>query len=141
MDTSLTTSAPLSADAKAPMARILGAIAIAVVLLGVLHIGVQAGIRHWPVDGVIFAVPLAPGRAIDMHIWSHDLAFSPKFTTSGLTRQRFGPLRATIWYRDTVTAFNMRLAMVRLPIWPLLLIVTAAAIAVPATYVIQSELE
>ncbi len=107
------------ASQKALVASICGAIVAVVLLLAGLQLGVQAAVQHGPVDGVSFGVPLAPGRALDVHLWSRDLAFSPTFSTGGLTRQRPGPPRATLWYRNTTTGRTTRLGVVRLPTWPL----------------------
>ncbi len=109
----------VGASQKALVASMCGAIVAVVVLLAALQLGVQVAIQHGPVDGMSFGVPLAPGRALDVHLWSRDLAFSPTFSTGGLTRQRPGPPRATLWYRDTTTGRTSRLGVVRLLMWPL----------------------
>ena len=82
-----------------------------------------------PADGITWVLPIAPGHRLMFTLWTHDLAFSPQINTGGLTRQRPGPLRMTVWYKRPVAATYDRLGVVKIPAWPL---VFAAAIMLGA---------
>jgi hypothetical protein len=74
-----------------------------------------------PRDGLTHVLPLAPGHALGITFWTHDLAFSTAYSTAGLTRQTPGPLRLMVWYRHPATFKLARLLVVHVPAWPPLL--------------------
>ena len=84
-----------------------------------------------PGDGISRAVTIAPGRQLSFTLWTHDLAFSPLYTTGGLTRQKPGPLRLTIRHQRFPPGTREQLAVLTISPWPLvigaLLLMMAAA--------------
>ncbi len=104
------------------------AVALMAICWGILAMAAWISVPHWPADGVDLVAPLAPGHAIEFDLWTHDLEFSPAFTTGGLTRQRPGPLRLTVWYQHVASGTNQRLAVLRMPTWPLMLLAGSAAL-------------
>ena len=96
-----------------------GAAGAAALLCALLAGLVRLHITPLPPDGLSMAMPIAPGRALMLTFWTHDLAFSHAFTTAGLTRQRPGPLRLTLALRTPARHGQERLAVWRVPAWPL----------------------
>ncbi len=90
---------------------------------GLLYLLLAAGLGRrvsaLPPDGITWTLPLLHGSALDFTLWSYDLAFSPAYTTGGLTRQRPGPLRLTVEYRPSPLSVTERLAVVQVPTWPM----------------------
>ncbi len=72
-----------------------------------------------PGDGITWRLPIAPGHALTFTLWTHDLAFSPLYTTGGLTRQRPGPLRLTVRHQNWAVGTREYLMVLRIPTWPL----------------------
>lgn len=71
-----------------------------------------------PAEGISGSVPIAPGHAILVSVWTHDLAFSPQYTSGGLTRQTPGLLRMSVGYTHPPFATEQRLAVFVVPAWP-----------------------
>lgn len=75
-----------------------------------------------PGDGITWALPLGPGRAIRFALWTNDFAFSSAYTTAGLTRQRPGPLRLTIAYQHPAARAPERLLVLKIVAWPFVVV-------------------
>jgi hypothetical protein len=101
-------------------------------LCALLALGIWLRLPAVPPQGFSWALPIAPGRQLTFALWTHDLAFSPAYTTGGLTRQRPGPLRLTISFQHRAGSFRQQLAVLKIPAWPLL--VGAVLLAVTARW-------
>ncbi len=94
-----------------------------------MALSVWLKVPSFPPDGVSSSVPIGPGHTIIFTYWTHDLAFSTKVTTGGLTRQHPGPLRLTIWYKHPPAGKQEHLVVLRIRVWPLMAIAAIAAVA------------
>jgi hypothetical protein len=92
-----------------------------------------------PPDGATSRISLAPGYALILTLWTHDLAFSPQFTTGGLTRQNPGPLRLTIAYRHPPFGKEERVAVLRVRAWPLVVVCVVAGAGVVWSWRVTSR--
>ena len=106
--------------------------AAALLVLLSLLVGLWLSLRclALPPDGLTWSVPLPRGGAITVRVWTHDLAFSPAYTTGGLTRQTPGPLRLTIEVQRTAASLRQQLAVLPVPTWPVLMPVAVLALTV-----------
>ncbi len=107
------------------LARVLPAIIIP--LSTIMALCLWLGVPSLPPDGITTKATLAPGYALVLTLWTHDLAFSPQYTTGGLTRQIPGPLRLTIAYQHPPSK-GERVAVLRIRIWPLVIVCAVAGV-------------
>ena len=86
--------------------------------------------------GATVAIPLVFGHAINVNIWLRDTP-SPVFPdATGLSMRPSkrvvtvpGRLTATVWHQDSRNTTNRRVAVLKLPTWPLLLMAGGSALA------------
>ncbi len=91
--------------------------------------------RDYDDTGAVVALPVGPGRGVDVDIWLHDAVatFWPDAPSSARPSHRTmipirGHFTVAVWYQDTAAATSTRLGIVRLPIWPLLVMAAAQAL-------------
>jgi hypothetical protein len=102
-----------------PRSRVLPAAACAVGSLAlVVAMCLWLRVPPLPPDGVSAAAPLGPGYALVVQVWTYELAFSPQYTSGGLTRQTPGPLRLSIGYTRAPFGVEERLAVLTMSAWP-----------------------
>src|SRR5919202_1467311 len=93
----------------------------AAVLLALASAGMWASARWTGAGrGAAFAVPIAPARELDVTIWMPGRSNVSPDGDHPILRILSGPLHVMIWYQDHAAGTTMRLAVVRLPTWPLL---------------------
>ena len=83
-----------------------------------------------PADGITWTLGIPPGRGLTFTLWTHDLAFSNAYMTGGLTRQKPGPLRLTVWYQHPAAGTREQLVVLKISAWPLVMGATLMAILV-----------
>lgn len=78
-------------------------------------------------SGTTLAIPLGSDRAIDINIWHGKNAVTFWPDASGSARRAAESLagesthmNVALWYQDRATSTFTRLAMLRIPMWPLL---------------------
>ena len=112
-------------EASAAIQRVFGGVRIALLVLAVwlaLTNGLVWAGAHWGTwRGTHFDVPIAPGRAIHMHIGDR---FLWRYTDMGAVpaeeREVFRPIRIAVRYRTGPGWSGRQLFTLYLPVWPLL---------------------
>ena len=117
--------------------RSSAALVLLALLLALLAIGAWwYGIAGPAGGGATVALPLAPGRALNVSVWLRDdrVAFWPDATGSARRSSHYvvtasSRFTVAIWYQDITSIRNTRLAVLKLPTWPLLLMSGGSAFA------------
>ena len=92
------------------------------VMLMVACTALWAAARWWQFSGTSLAVPIAPGREIDVTIWKPAFYYSSIDINHTMPLPISGPLTVAIWYQQPAAGGALHPIMLRLPDWPLLVL-------------------
>jgi hypothetical protein len=120
---------------RMPKARGFVAVSLAGLSLLIATIWIVAQLNR-STSGATFAIPLGSDMAVDINIWHGKNAVTFWPDASGSARRAAESLKAepshmnvAVWYQERSTTTYSRLAMLRVPLWPLLALAAGLGLA------------
>ena len=77
----------------------------------------------------VIMLPLAPGRELDVNVWTQEGRFFSEDLDRGALRVARPQLTIAIWYHHRTMATARRLLLFKVPTWPLAALAVSAALA------------
>lgn len=121
---------------RTPLRTLRPAVTGFALLLWLLCAAVWSVERSGAAPNVDLALPLAPGRSIQVKVWSMVLLEPDETPAATSARQIFDARWIGVWYQASLARPPINLAALRLPAWPLPTLASVAAAVAAALHLL-----